>query len=58
MLKAKGNAGPMYAAEPAKRTDGNREFKRQVYTEWQSFVIVLVVFAILDYLCLGLKAMK
>jgi hypothetical protein len=42
----------------AKHTDLNREFKRPRHTEWQWFIIVLLPLAMMDYLCLGLKAMK
>jgi hypothetical protein len=42
----------------AKHTDLNREFKRTRHTGWQWFIIALLAFTILDYLCLGLKAMK
>jgi len=33
--------------------DANREFKSQQPIEWQWFVIALVAFAIMDFLCLG-----
>jgi hypothetical protein len=48
----------LYAVKLATQTDAKREFKYPRHTGWQWFVVTLVAFAIMDYLCLGLKVMK
>jgi hypothetical protein len=35
---------------PSSQTDLNREFKKPRYTEWQSFLIALLVFIVIDCL--------
>jgi hypothetical protein len=42
----------------ATQTDLKSEFERRGHTDWQWAMTALVAFAILDYLCLGLKVMK
>jgi hypothetical protein len=40
------------------QTDLKREFERRGHTDWQWMITALLAFAILDYLCMGLKMMK
>jgi hypothetical protein len=47
---AEGEEMRLYGVKPATQSDANREFKSPRHTEWQWFVIALVMFAIMDFL--------
>jgi hypothetical protein len=57
-LKAKGKMRSKFRIRDATQTDLKREFERRGHTEWQWMIPALLAFAILDYLCMGLKVMK
>ena len=42
----------MFAVQIAKQTDANTELKEPRHTNLQWFVITLLAFTIIDYLCL------
>jgi hypothetical protein len=47
-----------FRARDARQTDLKREFERRGHAEWRWGIAALLAFAILDYLCLGMKMMK
>ena len=42
----------------SRQTDLNREFKKPRYTEWQWFLIPLLAFTVIDYLCFPLPGWR
>jgi hypothetical protein len=47
-----------FRVRDATQTDLRREFRRRGHTDWQWMIVAFLAFSILDYLCMGLKAMK
>jgi hypothetical protein len=56
--KGEGKMRSKFRVREATQTDVKREFERRGHTDWQWTMAALVAFAILDYLCMGLKVMK
>jgi hypothetical protein len=56
--EGKGKMRSKFRVREATQTDVKREFERRGHTDWQWTMAALVAFAILDYLCMGLKVMK
>jgi hypothetical protein len=48
----------LHAIRATRERKANREFESSRLTGWQWFVVTLAAFTMMDYLCLGLKAMK
>jgi hypothetical protein len=49
---------PIFRVRDSTQTDLKREFGRRGHTDWQWVIVAFLFFAILDYLCWGLKVMK
>jgi hypothetical protein len=47
-----------FRARDAAQKDIRREFESRGHADWQWWIAALLAFAILDYLCFGMKMMK
>jgi hypothetical protein len=56
--EGEGKMRSKFRVREATQADVKREFERRGHTDWQWTMAALVAFAILDYLCMGLKVMK
>jgi hypothetical protein len=56
--EGEGEMRPIFRVRDATQTDLKREFERHGHTDWQWVMAALLAFSMLDYLCMGLKAMK